>query len=372
METSGGATALAPDHATLYMETPVPSSSRRITLKDLAARLDISTATVSNAFNRPDQLSPALRDRILREAKAIGYSGPDAKARSLRTGRSRIIAVILAESLTYSLNDAVASELLSGIAEVLDAHGHTLLLVSGRQHSNRIPDSASMADGFIVYGLMPNLTMLANLPPQRPLVAVDFEFEDCPTVHVDNEKASYAIACHALTVLPQRPAVIGLRLTEQACNGRITAEYRLLAAEYTITRHRLIGFRRAFVERGIDPAQVPIWNVEENTFTTCVPVIKEILDLPKDQRPDLLLCMSDRIALTVLTLAEQRGLRIPEDMRITGFDGIAEGQYRAPHLTTVRQDSVAKGRFAASMILGKEPMAPHWLKTELIIGETCP
>ncbi|MGC3873734.1 LacI family DNA-binding transcriptional regulator [Halomonas sp. GXIMD04776] len=350
----------------------MPPSSRRITLKDLAARLGISTATVSNAFNRPDQLSPALRERILREAKAMGYSGPDAKARSLRTGRSRIIAVVLAESLTYSLNDAVASELLSGIAEVLDAHSHTLLLVSGRHHANRIPDSASIADGFIVYGLMPNLKMLADLPPQRPLVAVDFDIESCPTVHVDNEPASYAIACHALSSLPQRPAVINLRLTEQPCNGRITAEHRLLSAEYTITRHRLIGFQRAFKEQGIDPAQVPMWNVEENTFEVCVPVIEEILDLPKDQRPDLLMCMSDRIALTALTLAEQRGLRIPEDLSITGFDGIAEGQYRAPRLTTVRQDNVAKGRLAASMILGKEPMAPHRLETELIMGQTCP
>ncbi len=351
---------------------PVPPPPRRTTLKELATRLNISIATVSNAFNRPDQLSTALRDRILREAKAMGYSGPDATARSLRTGRSRIVTVVLSESLTYSLNDAVASELLSGIAEVLDAHGHTLLLVSGRQHSNRIPDSASMADGFIVYGLMPNQKMLADLPSRHPFVTIDYDLEGCPTVHVNNEQASYAIACHALAHLPQRPAVISLRLTKNPCNGCVTDEQELLTAAQTITRHRLQGFQRAFQEHGLDPAGVPMWNIEENTFAVCVPVIEEILDLPDDKRPNLLLCMSDRIALTALTLAEQRGLRIPDDLRITGFDGIAEGQYRAPRLTTVRQDSVAKGRLAASMILGKEPMSTKWLETELILGETCP
>ncbi|ATJ83963.1 LacI family DNA-binding transcriptional regulator [Halomonas beimenensis] len=345
---------------------------RRITLKDLAAQLGVSTATVSNAFNRPDQLSPKLREHILHEARLRGYQGPDAKARSLRTGRSQIVAVILAESLTYSLNDAVASELLSGIAEVLDAQGHTLLLLSGRQSPARVPGSASIADGFIVYGLMPSLAMLADLPAQRPLVAVDFDVEGQASVHVDNEPAAYAIARHALGTSPKRPAVINLRLTEQPCNGRIGPEHALLSADRTITRARLDGFQRAFAEHGIEPDDVPMWNIEENTHEVCAPVIEEILDLPDDERPDLLLCMSDRIALTALILAEARGLRVPDDLRITGFDGIAEGQYRAPRLTTVRQDSVEKGRVAARMILGLEPPSSRLLGTELVIGETCP
>ncbi len=348
--------------------------SRRITLKDLARELGVSTATVSNAFNRPDQLSPKLRERVLGEARRLGYRGPDAKARSLRTGRSRIIAVVLAESLTYSINDAVASELLSGIAEVLDAHGHTLLLLSGRQNASQVPGASSIADGFIVYGLMPSLMLLDDLPlpGQRPLVAVDFDLEGHPTVHVDNEPASYGIARHALQTPTRRPVVINLRLTKHPCNARIREGQELLPADRTITRSRLAGFHRAFEESGIDPATVPMWNIEENTFEVCAPVIEEILDLPEDERPDLLLCMSDRIALTAVTLAEERGLRIPEDLRITGFDGIAEGQYRAPRLTTVRQDSTEKGRIAARMILGLSPPGDSLLPTQLLIGESCP
>ncbi|MCK2184549.1 LacI family DNA-binding transcriptional regulator [Halomonas getboli] len=347
-------------------------SSRRITLKELARHLGVSTASVSNAFNRPDQLSHALRERILAEARRLGYRGPDAKARSLRTGRSQIVAVLLAESLTYSLNDAVASELLSGIAEVLDAHGHTLLLLSGRQANDRMPDSASIADGFIVYGLMPSPALLGDLPSQRPQVAVDFDIEGRASVHVDNEPAAHAIARHALKTPPRRAGIINLRLTERACNGRIDADQALLSAHQTITRARLDGFYRAFDECGLDPASVPMWNIEENTFDVCTPVIEAILDLPDAERPDLLLCMSDRIALTVLTLAERRGLRIPEDLRITGFDGIAEGQYRSPRLTTVRQDSVEKGRIAARTVLGLEAATSRLLTTELLVGETCP
>lgn len=347
--------------------------SRHITLKDLARELGVSTASVSNAFNRPDQLSPRLRERILSEAQRLGYQGPDARARTLRTGRSRIIAVVLAETLTYSLNDAVSSELLTGIAEVLDDHGHTLLLLSGRQPGSRqTSGTASMADGFIVYGLMPSAMLLNELPSQRPLVAVDFNIDGQPMVHIDNEPASHAIACHALATPPRRIGVLTLRLTAAPCNGRVTDEQPWLTAERTITRARLDGFHRAFAEHGIDPASVPVWNIEENTHDVCAPVIASILDLPGDERPDLLLCMSDRIALTALTLAEQRGLRVPEDLRLTGFDGIAEGQYRAPRLTTIRQDSVEKGRVAARMILGLEAPRAQLLRTELIVGDSCP
>lgn len=347
--------------------------ARRITLKDLARELGVSTATVSNAFNRPDQLSPNLRERILAEAKRLGYRGPDAMARSLRTGRSRIIAVILAESLTYSLNDAVSSEFLSGVAEVLDSQGHTLLLLSARQTRCQLVDSASMADGFIVYGLMPSDELFDSLPLNASLVAVDFNVSGHPSVHVDNEPACFEIADRALSVMPRkRPAIVNLRLTLEPCNGRIDPKHTLLPSELTITRSRLAGFHRALEKHGFEVERVPMWNVEENTFEVSAPVIEEILDLPDDQRPDLLMCMGDRIALTALTLAEQRGLRIPEDLSLTGFDGIAEGQYRAPRLTTVRQESGEKGRLAARMILGLEPGHSRLLGTELILGETCP
>lgn len=219
---------------------------------------------------------------------------------------------------------------------------------------------------------MPNNKLLDELPAQHTLVAIDFDIEGSPTVHIDNTAACYKIAQHALRHLPQRPAIINLRLIKEAYNSRITPEHTLLPNASTICRARLEGFQTALTEHAVDTQQVPLWNIEENTFEVCSPVIAKILDQPADQRPDLLLCMSDRIALTALTLAEQRGIRVPEELRITGFDSIAEGQYRAPRLTTVRQDSVSKGRVAAQMTIGRVPFARQLLRTELLLGDTCP
>lgn len=349
------------------------SGSRRITLKDVAAILDVSTATVSNAFNRPNQLSATLRERVLAEAARLGYSGPDAKARTLRTGRSRIISVILAESLTYSLNDAVASALLAGLAEVLDEQDYTMMLLAGRDRPAHALNRASIADGFVIYGLMPNPQQLRELlrPERQPVVTIDLDIPGYPSIHVDNENTSYKLACHALAHRPQRVAILALRLTSAYCNGRIPADAEYLPAARSITRLRLAGFERALGEQAAD-VPITLWNIEENVFDVCAPVVADMLDLPEDQRPDLVLCMSDRIALTVITLAEQRGIRIPQDMRVTGFDGIAEGQYRSPTLTTAYQDSTEKGRRAGAMVLQPEAIDRTWLPAELWIGESCP
>jgi DNA-binding LacI/PurR family transcriptional regulator len=95
----------------------------RITVKTLAAALGVSPATVSNAYNRPDQLSPQLRERILATAEEIGYPGPDAAGRTLRMGRAEAVGVLLTERLSYAFSDPFAIEFLTGLSEVVEEHG---------------------------------------------------------------------------------------------------------------------------------------------------------------------------------------------------------------------------------------------------------
>src|SRR5690625_4475693 len=95
----------------------VKRSPVRKTLASLAAELGVSRTTVSNAYNRPDQLSPELRERILTAARAHGYSGPDPMARSLRTRRVGSIGVVLTEDLSYAFEDAASVDILAGMAQ---------------------------------------------------------------------------------------------------------------------------------------------------------------------------------------------------------------------------------------------------------------
>lgn len=95
------------------------------TLASLAAKLGVSRTTVSNAYNRPEQLSAELRQRILDTAEKMGYPGPDPMARSLRTRHAGSIGVLLTDHLSYAFEDMASVDFLAGMAEA--AYGLSLI-----------------------------------------------------------------------------------------------------------------------------------------------------------------------------------------------------------------------------------------------------
>jgi DNA-binding LacI/PurR family transcriptional regulator len=102
---------------------------RPATLASLAAELGVSRTTVSNAYNRPDQLSAPLRERVLEAARRLGYPGPDPVARSLRTRRAGAVGLLLTEALSYAFRDPVATGFLEGLALACERAGQGLLLI---------------------------------------------------------------------------------------------------------------------------------------------------------------------------------------------------------------------------------------------------
>ncbi len=89
------------------MAVSVTEKPKKLNLKTVASYLGVSVATVSNAYNRPDQLSLNYAERILQQCTELGYDSPNAAARSLRTGRSGIVAILLSDTLEYSVSDPV-------------------------------------------------------------------------------------------------------------------------------------------------------------------------------------------------------------------------------------------------------------------------
>src|SRR4051795_1381629 len=102
----------------------------KVTLVTVAKAVGVSPATVSNAYNRPRKLSPALRERILATARDLGYSGPDPAARSLRRGRAGSVGLLFGEALTYVFQDPGAVEFLRGLAEGTARHNTVLQLIA--------------------------------------------------------------------------------------------------------------------------------------------------------------------------------------------------------------------------------------------------
>src|SRR6478735_7788693 len=110
------------------MDRP-PRTRPPATLASLAAELGISRTTVSNAYNRPDQLSPQLRSRVMEAARRMGYPGPDPVARSLRTRKAGAVGLLLTEQVSYAFRDPAAMSFLAGLSESCEDAGQGLLLV---------------------------------------------------------------------------------------------------------------------------------------------------------------------------------------------------------------------------------------------------
>ena len=349
----------------------VTDKPQRLTVKRMAEMLNVSTATISNAFNRPDQLSEARRRWILEECRRLGYMGPNAAARSLRTGRTGNVGVMLADNLAYSLTDPVASEFLHGLAEVFDRRKMNMLLLSSQdddEHRSRLQEA--MVDGFIIYGwLRKGRTYDRLLQQRKPMVAVDFDLEGCTWVNIDNYEGARRSAEHALKQPPKNVAILGLRPVDADPVCRVH-ERELFNEARAISVRRLHGYTDALEAAGYQIPQERIWSTPTNTHQDAYQAAREALT--SNPRPDLLLCMSDRLALAAIQAALQMGLKVPEDLRIVGFDGIPEGANLHPSLTTVYQQSAEKGRIAARLFLGEEPDRNVLLPTCLQVRESCP
>jgi len=317
------------------------------TLKSIAKELGVSNATVSNAFSRPDQLSKKRRDDILASCQKLGYSGPNKAAQSLRKGHSNIVALVLPDSVEYMISDPVASNFVKGVSSVLEKNQVNLLLFSGA--SDNINEVADFVDGFICYGIPRNAKLVEQLrATTKKVVTADFDIDRNASVGVDNEQAAYEIAKLAIKSADDNIAILGLRLLDSNLTCRVyeLPDFDLLPS---IAHRRLNGYKKAINELGVKLRDDRIWNIPKSSHDVALIAVREALtSIP---RPNVLLCMSDLIALAALKEINAMGLKIPEDISVVGFDGIDETNRSNPPLTTVHQNSEEKGSKAAELFI---------------------
>ena len=332
------------------MDEPAPPRAR-LTLRDLAASLGVSKTTVSNAFSRPDQLSPELRARVLDAARAVGYAGPDAVARMLKTRRAGAVGLILPESLPFALDDPTASELIRGIADACEERRLGLLVVHGGMHAadpRTITDVA--VDGFVAYSLPRGARSLeAALGRGVPVVVVDQpRLPGVATVAADDAWGAREAARHLLALGHRRFGIVSLSCQPDGYTGPGDAA-RMATSAFDVTAARYAGYADALAEAGIAIAAVPFFECAHSDEALGGAAARHLFALA--DRPTAVLAMSDRLAIGVMAAARATGLSIPGDVSVTGFDDIAAAARARPALTTVRQELRLKGYAAARLLL---------------------
>jgi hypothetical protein len=172
-----------------------PSLQARGTLSDVAKAVGVSSATVSNAFNRPDQLSNQLRNKILGVARKLNYSGPNPAARMLSTGFANVIGVVYGEPIHFAFQDPADSAFVGGVAEACGKRGLGLLLLGGGPQSASMIRTAAV-DGFIVYSIpKDDVALQAVADRGLPTVIVDQPvLPGIPNVGIDVRKSARNIS----------------------------------------------------------------------------------------------------------------------------------------------------------------------------------
>lgn len=342
-------------------------------LQTIADRLGVSRATVSNAWNRPDHVSAALRERIFQVAEEIGYAGPDPAARTLRTGRHRALGLLFTDSLTHAVRDAAAVRFFEGLALACEQAEVSLLLIPAVQTDQDALGVVAQAavDGVVLYSMPADSPHLQVAMRRRlPLVVVDSpaDLPGADWVGLDDEGNVRQLGEYLAQQGHRRVGIVCFRLLADGFSGPVLPS-RLARTTHGVQRARIDGLLGALADAGVEPDQVPIEEVPQNEWRSGLEAGRALLE----RHPDLtaIACTSDVLALGVLRAARERGLRVPEDLSVAGYDGIEDAAEVG--LTTIQQPLVEKGRVAGRLLLTAEAGAAprrQVLATQLCIRRT--
>jgi DNA-binding LacI/PurR family transcriptional regulator len=325
--------------------------SARVTLKTIADELGVSRTTVSNAYNKPDELSLELRDRILATARRLGYRGPDPAARMLRTGKMGTIGLVFTDDLRFVFSDPDTTGFMRGVAETTAASSIGLSLLPVPRDVDPVASALATApvDGYLVFSVAsdhPALDLV--LRAGVPVVVVDEPDlgDRASFVGIDDHAGARAAADHVIALGHRHVALLAHRTSIGSVAGRIDDD-DVMAATVRVSRMRLEAYRQRLAAVGLAP--VAIWQTagsEQDAGRDAATAL-----LTEHPETTALLCTTDQIAIGAIRAANVMGLRVPEDLSVVGFDDVPGAATCVPSLTTIRQPIVDKGRVAADLLL---------------------
>lgn len=328
-----------------------------VTIMEVANHTNVSYSTVSRVINNDPHVSPETRDRVLASIRELGYT-VNRQAQSLARGRSHIVGVLVPD-----LGTGYIGEIIRGIDAELDIADYDIMLyTTHRQEAKEAGIVATLSQG-IAEGVLIIL-------PRNPAAYLDgLEAKGTPYVLIDhqgiNDKGPAVGATNWQGAYNATEHLIQLGHSRI---GFIAGTMDLGAA-----RDRLDGFRSALMAHHIPYDEQMLYYGDFRQPDGYVGG-NQLLDLPEP--PTAIFASNDVMAMGVMDAVRNRGLRIPDDVSVVGFDDIPQAAMLRPALTTVRQPLEMMGRVATQMLLNllngsiKDPKRIE-LPTQLILRDSC-
>ena len=310
-----------------------------ITIKEIAAMLDISTTTVSNVIHgKTKEVSPETIERVRHVLEEYEYV-PNINARNLARNRSKIIGIAIKSRKGHFaeqnlIKDAFTSELLGAVERAVKDAGYFLMIYISDEITETLNYIATWnVDGLIVLGLMNDDCIQVRDKCKKPLVFIDsYFFEEIMNycnIGLEDEKGAYEMTKYLIDQGHRRIAFVS-----DTC--------------VAVERERFHGYRKALKDAAItyhDEDFLFLNNLENENENG----LKRILSLTKTYTA--FECSADFHAARVINYFNDHGVKVPEDASVTGFDDNFYSKFVRPQITTVHQNPELKGRLAVELLV---------------------
>jgi len=303
------------------------------TLEDVARLAGVSTATISRALNMPERVRPATRERVAAAVAALGYT-PHFGGRALASNRTHTVGAVIP-----TMENAIFARGLQAMQEALAEAGVTLLVATSNYDAEREATQIAAligrgVDGLILIGEARDAAVYAMLERRGMPFVLVWSWRPgipWPCVGFDNRAAARAIALRVLDRGHRRVAMIaGITRSNDRAQARVE------------------GVRAALAERGLSLDPVRLIEAKYSLDAGAA-AARRLLGQPLP--PTAILCGNDVLAAGVMLGLREAGLRVPDDVSVTGFDDIELARLLDPPLTTVHVPHRRMGQSAAQLLL---------------------
>lgn len=340
------------------------TKGKRPTISDIAKATGYSKTAVSFAFNFPERISKETREKILRTAKELNFS-PDPVARNFSRGKYMTIGFLLPQRLETSLSNPYTQDVIKGIGCICEEHGYTLTLIPPLHSSISEAIKNATVDGLIAMGFFFNKNINEAFSLRKlPAVVIDgIGDNDMVSVGIDDIAASELAMNKAIECGHRDIAIITLPDDAYAFSTPEEAT--------TICKKRKLGYMNSMINHGLDTHDALIESCKA-TLEDGKETAKRILR--NNNRPTCIICMSDIVALGVISELKEQGISVPQEISVIGFDGILDSNLTGFELTTVSQSAIEKGMLSANLIFqilnGKTVKRQNHIGYHFIEGST--
>ena len=329
----------------------------KVTIIDVAAEANVSYGTVSRVINNDVHVKQETRDRVLKTMRRLGYIA-NRQARSLAGGKTNSIGVLVPD-----LGTGYIGEIIRGIDSELGLKDLDLILYTthrtASKEANYVANLASgMVDGLLLVLPRSPADFMGNLTQRNfPFVLIDHQGigKDCPAVGAANWQGGYTATEYLIKLGHQRIGFITGWMDLGCATDRLDGYRSALRTYHIPEKPDLIYEGTFFQPDGFSGAST-------------------LLDLPDP--PTAIFASNDVMAMGVMDAVRHRGLRVPDDVSVIGFDDIPQASLIRPALTTIRQPLEKMGRVATQMLLEllgqpQKKIGRIELPTELIVRDSC-